>query len=78
MKSKSQNQMSFSFEVPQASPAEQSLRALYIEQIRRDMHTLAEEADCWVPAREFYEERIASFRQAVKDLDANTRLNMGY
>lgn len=38
----------------------------YVEQIARDVATLRMD-DCH-PSREFYEERIASFREAVREL----------
>lgn len=65
----SQNQIPLDFDKEEVS--QHSLRDLYIEQIKRDTRTLREGGEPPAPSREFYEQRIASFREAVMELDAN-------
>lgn len=38
-----------------------------VAQIARDMETLKMDPEFWSPNREFYEERIVSFREAAKE-----------
>lgn len=67
MKINDQRQMSL-FDQPEPV-AKVSLRDCYVEQIRRDMRTLQEGPDYWHPSKEFFEERINNFREAVLELD---------
>ncbi len=49
--------------IPSLAPA---MRALYVKQIIRDRQTLALGPLYHQPSREFYEERIARFTEALK------------
>lgn len=63
---KDDRQPSFSFEPePPTAPAPLSFEELLIEQIARDSRVLREEPLYHVPSREFFEERIASFKAEV-------------
>ena len=50
-------------------PAPRSYREGLIEQIRRDLETLRGHIDPEVPGREFYEIRVAAYRETVRELD---------
>jgi hypothetical protein len=65
MKSKSRDQLVFSFDGPPPQ-LELTVRQLFVEQIRRDVLALREEEDPWW--KQFYQERIEAYRQSVKEL----------
>lgn len=58
------------FEESEAPKVEVSIdvRNQILEQIRRDCAVLEEDPMFWVPSREFYEERIAMFREEYRRL----------
>jgi hypothetical protein len=45
------------------------LRSLLVEQVARDMAVLNGDEVYHAPSRVFYEERVASFREAIRELD---------
>lgn len=47
-------------------PAPPTYRAALIEQIVRDSRVLKEDAQYHVPSREFYERRIASYKETLR------------
>jgi hypothetical protein len=71
-KSKNPNQVPLNFEEdgrPPGPPLEYwTERDLLLEQVRRDYWFLRSEGP-FLPSKEFYEERLAKFRQAILDLD---------
>lgn len=56
-------------ETPTTPPDKATIRRQYLDQIIRDTAVLREDATCHSPSLEFYQERIASFRQAILELD---------
>lgn len=65
MPKKPDNQPSFDFGEPMLIVSRLSDLDTFVEQIARDVTTLAMDETFWEPSREFYEQRIVAYRETV-------------